>query len=183
MRAALAPSLVLFVVTLAGGGLVTFLPIERPDGVLATVALLLFGVTGASPAGARACSPTGWAAGCCCRSRWSSAAVGMVLTARRARRRATAWVLVGAARLRRRLRRDAEPDPARGVRAGRRGRDDDGERDVEHRRSTPAPPSARWRWASSPPGSGWTGPTWSSAALLAAAVPLASAAARVAVRS
>ena len=45
--AALAPSLVLFVVTLAGGGLVTFLPIERPDGVLATAALLLFGVTGA----------------------------------------------------------------------------------------------------------------------------------------
>jgi len=35
------------VVTLAGGGLVTFLPIERPDGVVATVALLLFGVTGA----------------------------------------------------------------------------------------------------------------------------------------
>jgi predicted MFS family arabinose efflux permease len=47
VRAALAPSLVLFVVTMAGGGLVTFLPIERPDGVLATVALLLFGVTGA----------------------------------------------------------------------------------------------------------------------------------------
>ena len=45
--AALAPSVVLFVVTLAGGGLVTFLPIERPDGALATVALLLFGVTGA----------------------------------------------------------------------------------------------------------------------------------------
>jgi predicted MFS family arabinose efflux permease len=45
--AALAPSAVLFVVTLAGGGLVTFLPIERPDGVLATVALLLFGATGA----------------------------------------------------------------------------------------------------------------------------------------
>jgi predicted MFS family arabinose efflux permease len=45
--AALAPSVVLFVVTLAGGGLVTFLPIERPDGVLATAALLLFGVTGA----------------------------------------------------------------------------------------------------------------------------------------
>jgi predicted MFS family arabinose efflux permease len=45
--AALAPSVVLFVVTLAGGGVVTFLPIERPDGVLATVALLLFGVTGA----------------------------------------------------------------------------------------------------------------------------------------
>ena len=46
-RAALTPSAVLFVVTLAGGGLVTFLPIERPDGVLATVALLVFGVAGA----------------------------------------------------------------------------------------------------------------------------------------
>jgi predicted MFS family arabinose efflux permease len=45
--AALLPSVVLFVVTLAGGGLVTFLPIERPDGVLATLALLRFGVTGA----------------------------------------------------------------------------------------------------------------------------------------
>jgi predicted MFS family arabinose efflux permease len=47
MRAALTPSVVLFVVTMAGGGLVTFLPIERPDGVLATVALLVFGITGA----------------------------------------------------------------------------------------------------------------------------------------
>jgi predicted MFS family arabinose efflux permease len=46
-RAALAPSVVLLVVTLAGGGLVTFLPIERPDGALATAALLLFGITGA----------------------------------------------------------------------------------------------------------------------------------------
>jgi predicted MFS family arabinose efflux permease len=46
-RAALAPSAVLLIVTLAGGGLVTFLPIERPDGALATGALLLFGVTGA----------------------------------------------------------------------------------------------------------------------------------------
>ncbi|WP_116451264.1 MFS transporter [Blastococcus litoris] len=45
--AALTPSAVLFFVTMAGGGLVTFLPIERPDGVLATVALLVFGVTGA----------------------------------------------------------------------------------------------------------------------------------------
>jgi predicted MFS family arabinose efflux permease len=45
--AALTPSLVLFIVTLAAGGLVTFLPIERPDGVLATGALLLFGITGA----------------------------------------------------------------------------------------------------------------------------------------
>ena len=47
VRAALLPSVVLFLVTMAGGGLVTFLPIERPDGVLATVALLVFGVTGA----------------------------------------------------------------------------------------------------------------------------------------
>jgi predicted MFS family arabinose efflux permease len=46
-RAALAPSVVLFVVTLAGGGLVTFVPIERPDGALATAALLVFGITGA----------------------------------------------------------------------------------------------------------------------------------------
>jgi predicted MFS family arabinose efflux permease len=45
--AALAPSGVLLVVTLAGGGLVTFLPIERPDGVVATAALLVFGVTAA----------------------------------------------------------------------------------------------------------------------------------------
>jgi predicted MFS family arabinose efflux permease len=47
VRAALAPSAVLFAVTMAGGGLVTFLPIERPDGVLTTVALLVFGLTGA----------------------------------------------------------------------------------------------------------------------------------------
>jgi predicted MFS family arabinose efflux permease len=47
VRAALAPSGVLLVVTLAGGGLVTFLPIERPDGVLATAALLVFGLTAA----------------------------------------------------------------------------------------------------------------------------------------
>jgi predicted MFS family arabinose efflux permease len=32
-------------VTLAGGGLVTFLPIERPDGSIAAVALLLFGIS------------------------------------------------------------------------------------------------------------------------------------------
>jgi predicted MFS family arabinose efflux permease len=43
--AALLPSLVLFAVTLAGGGVVTFLPIDRPDGSTATVALLLFGLT------------------------------------------------------------------------------------------------------------------------------------------
>jgi predicted MFS family arabinose efflux permease len=43
--AAAGPSLVLLVVTLAGGGLVTFLPIERPDGSLAAIALLLFGLS------------------------------------------------------------------------------------------------------------------------------------------
>lgn len=47
VRAAVGPSAVLLVVTLAGGGLVTFLPIERPDGALAGAALLVFGATGA----------------------------------------------------------------------------------------------------------------------------------------
>ena len=50
MRAVVAvavPSLLLLVVTLAGSGLVTFLPIERPLGLLAPVALLLFGATSA----------------------------------------------------------------------------------------------------------------------------------------
>ncbi|WP_347059821.1 MFS transporter [Blastococcus sp. HT6-30] len=47
LRAALAPSVVLLVVTTAGGGFVTFLPIERPDGRLATAALLLWGLAGA----------------------------------------------------------------------------------------------------------------------------------------
>lgn len=45
--AALTPSAVLLMVTLAGGGLVTYLPIERPSGLLATAGLLLFGLTGA----------------------------------------------------------------------------------------------------------------------------------------
>ncbi|MGY1742754.1 MULTISPECIES: MFS transporter [unclassified Blastococcus] len=45
VAASLAPAAVLLVVTLAGGGVVTFLPIERPDGSLATVALLVMGVT------------------------------------------------------------------------------------------------------------------------------------------
>jgi predicted MFS family arabinose efflux permease len=47
VRAALTPSAVLFAVTMAAGGVVTFLPIERPDGVLTTVALLVLGLTGA----------------------------------------------------------------------------------------------------------------------------------------
>ncbi|MDQ6848577.1 MAG: MFS transporter, partial [Actinomycetota bacterium] len=46
-RAALGPSMVLLVVTLAGGGMITFLPIERPHGALAGIALLVFGITGA----------------------------------------------------------------------------------------------------------------------------------------
>ena len=45
--AALLPSVVLFAVTLAGGGVVTYLPIERPEGSTVTVALVLFGITGA----------------------------------------------------------------------------------------------------------------------------------------
>ncbi|SCX60843.1 Predicted arabinose efflux permease, MFS family [Klenkia marina] len=46
-RAAAAPSAVLFVVTLASAGLVTFLPLARPDGSVATLALLAFGVLAA----------------------------------------------------------------------------------------------------------------------------------------
>jgi predicted MFS family arabinose efflux permease len=48
LRAAAPPSLVLLVVTLSGGGLVTFLPIARPHGGTASLALLLFGVTGSA---------------------------------------------------------------------------------------------------------------------------------------
>ena len=47
LRAIGGTVLVLLVVTLSGGGVLTFLPVERPDGVLATVALLTFGATGA----------------------------------------------------------------------------------------------------------------------------------------
>ena len=42
--AVLPPSVVLFAATLAAGGLMTFLPIARPDGALATLALLLLGL-------------------------------------------------------------------------------------------------------------------------------------------
>ena len=94
--AALAPSVVLFVVTLAGGGLVTFLPIERPDGALATAALLLFGLTGAV---------TRWRAGLLA-DRFGSrrlmplalclGAVGLVVVAA-GLVAGDAWVLVGAA--------------------------------------------------------------------------------------
>jgi predicted MFS family arabinose efflux permease len=47
LPALLAPSLVLLGVTLAGGGLVTFLPLARPTGALATTALLVFGLVAA----------------------------------------------------------------------------------------------------------------------------------------
>lgn len=43
----LVPSLLLLVVTLAGSGLVTFVPIERPAGLLAATVLLAFGVASA----------------------------------------------------------------------------------------------------------------------------------------
>jgi predicted MFS family arabinose efflux permease len=46
-RAAVLPSVVLVTVTLAGGGVTTYLPIERPDGYVATAALVLFGWTAA----------------------------------------------------------------------------------------------------------------------------------------
>lgn len=41
------PSALLLVVTLAGGGLTTFLPIERPDGTLAALSLAGFGIAAA----------------------------------------------------------------------------------------------------------------------------------------
>ena len=95
VRAALAPSAVLFLVTMAGGGVVTFLPIERPDGVLATVALLVFGVTVAG---------TRWRAGVLADRLGRSwllplslvlAAVGLVVTAIGLNAGA-AWVVAGA---------------------------------------------------------------------------------------
>ncbi len=42
---AVLPSVVLLTITLAGGGVTTYLPIERPNGYLATLVLLLFGLT------------------------------------------------------------------------------------------------------------------------------------------
>lgn len=46
LRSAALPSFVLLLVTLSGGGLLTFLPIARPHGPVATIALLLMGVSG-----------------------------------------------------------------------------------------------------------------------------------------
>ncbi len=48
LRAIAGTVLVLLVVTLSGGGVLTFLPVARPSGALATAALLAFGVTGAA---------------------------------------------------------------------------------------------------------------------------------------
>lgn len=45
--AALGPATVLMVVTLTSGGFMTFLPIARPDGALATLGLLVWGATSA----------------------------------------------------------------------------------------------------------------------------------------
>jgi predicted MFS family arabinose efflux permease len=47
VAAVLGPSLMLFTVTLAGGGVVTLLPIARPDGASAALALVLLGLVAA----------------------------------------------------------------------------------------------------------------------------------------
>ena len=47
VASALGPTAVLTVVTLAGGALFAYLPIERPSGAVAAAGLLLFGLTGA----------------------------------------------------------------------------------------------------------------------------------------
>jgi predicted MFS family arabinose efflux permease len=46
IRASLLPAVLLTVVTLAGGGLTTFLPIERPHGPMAALTLFVFGLAG-----------------------------------------------------------------------------------------------------------------------------------------
>jgi len=96
VRAALLPSAVLFLVTMAGGGLVTFLPIERPDGVLATVALLLFGVTGAVTRWRSGTLSDRLGTGLLLPLALVVAAVGLVLTAV-GLGGGTGWVLAGAA--------------------------------------------------------------------------------------
>ena len=94
--AALPPSLVLFAVTLAGGGLVTFLPIERPDGVLATVALLVFGVTGAVTRWRSGTLADRLGAGWLLPVALAVGAVGLVVTAL-GLAAADVWVVAGAA--------------------------------------------------------------------------------------
>ncbi|WP_066586808.1 MFS transporter [Cellulomonas timonensis] len=46
LRRLLLPTVTLFLVTLCGGGLVTVLPLQRPDGAVVAVALLVYGATG-----------------------------------------------------------------------------------------------------------------------------------------
>lgn len=96
LLAVCAPSLVLLSVTVAGGGLVTFLPIALPSGATATEALLLFGLLAA---GSR------WRAGLVA-DRWGTArllpgsvvltAVGMALVADGLSRHSSITLLVGA---------------------------------------------------------------------------------------
>ncbi|MGZ4645155.1 MAG: MFS transporter, partial [Blastococcus sp.] len=96
VQAALAPSAVLFVVTMAGSGLVTFLPIERPDGALATTALLLFGVTGAVTRWRSGLLADRVGGGVLLPAALVAAAAGLAVTAA-GLWTASAWVLVGAA--------------------------------------------------------------------------------------
>lgn len=94
--AAGAPSLVVFVVILGSAGLVTFLPIERPEGGVSTAALLLYSLTGAITRwgagwladrfGSRVLLPAGLGAGAI-----GLAVIALGLTA------GTHWILVGAA--------------------------------------------------------------------------------------
>ena len=133
---ALAPSAVLFVATLAGGGVITYLPIERPSGALASTALLVVGAAGALvrwPSGVLA-DRMG--------TRLLLPGLVAVLRARHAGRgRRPARGGLARARRRRgvrgRLRRGAEPDAGVGVRPGRRGwrhrRGGGVERDVRRR--------------------------------------------------
>ena len=101
-RRSLRP-LVLFVVTLAGGGLVTFLPIERPDGALATGgAAALRRHRGADPLARRAAGRPARQPAAAARVARRGARWGWS-PARRAATPGTPRVLVGAARVRRRL--------------------------------------------------------------------------------
>jgi predicted MFS family arabinose efflux permease len=160
MRAALAPSLVLLVVTLAGGGLVTFLPIERPDGVVATVALLVFGLTGAI---------TRWRAGLLADRMGGrllmplalvAAALGLVLTAV-GLWTGPGWVVLGAAVFGAGFGATQNLTLlAAFARAGEAGTTTASA--MWNIAFDAAPRSGRWRGVSSPPGSVWTGPTWSS---------------------
>jgi predicted MFS family arabinose efflux permease len=94
--AAVVPGVVLFAVTMAGGGLVTFLPIERPDGALVTTALLLFGLTGAVTRWRAGLFADRMGTGVLLPLALGAAAVGLAVTAV-GLWTAPVWVLVGAA--------------------------------------------------------------------------------------